>query len=1064
MKRIVSIILLTATLLSAFSVVAFADDNAQSGSGSTQGAATGYAWYSTYQYLWKVTLFVGKTDGASKSSNLQNDFHRLGTVVIKNVGWNVPEGTKFGNGTKVDYYSGTALTMDASPKIISDANCPRIPIVSYGDIGTVKAYFGSTGTLNTVLSAIADDKGTTKENMLKSLTFTINGKRQSGWDYSYIAPNGTTNRVPWVIVYEPMVVLNLKDKVTKLAFTATELALCAINGWYDWNKSGGSGQHCSILPERHLPTSVQLEESWFGYPVYAVTNDYVKWDYHDVVKGGGWGMRWLSATAQNQSTSAIDYGTYFGRVTTPVAKNYGTVVVSWRNYKSETGTVLCELYRGSTKIWSGNKTIAGGSAITNTFSVYYPDTSTQTLTAKINYANRNTETDSSDNIATKTVTPVSPEDEHIIDYAVNIVNAEQPVENSYGKIDLWWKNWTANSGSVLCEVFMDETRVYAETKEFDAYESIDQTISVYYSGSTAKELMARINYTGRSSELDPYDNIVTQTVTPTNATDDTLDFSVSDISVTPSSVYQGETVTVSFVSDNWNKDIGYEDILVEVLVGNTVVKRDYVDFSPYGQNKHSYSFPLESIGTQTVTARINWANRISEDNANNNSTSTSATAKRYCDFSVSNLVVTPTTCYEGDKLRVTFRTDSWDEYNSYDDIPVELLYNGKVLYTDYIDYAPYGGKNHVLNLYIGSSVGVNDVVVRVNWANRTTEFNPNNNKSSTVQITVKPKIDLTINAITPNSDYRAGMTVVTSYQMYNNSRHDVLPLHNNTVSFEAYYYTGGSKVLITSQTWKQAVIPANNDNLVYFKWTVPSDIAGKTVYCNAVVNAENNFSEYDVTNNTATLTRTVAKVAVSQTPDTQYEAKKPEGFTAPSVPSVSTGSATWSIWTYSNGSFEKEQCGVAITTSSPAITPDSGSPSAEYKAGQWQMKSGYGFYLGYTPTITSVSGYKMPSSTAYTGVQRAEATFPEFKYAKNVGSFRSLEKSGGVWVFARNASTDLNERLHFTPLWYPNGSYVISVTATDVWTPAGMISSARNSNTIKIIDSAYDDWYVGEEG
>ena len=41
-------------------------------------------------------------------------------------------------------------------------------------------------------------------------------------------------------------------KETKLAFTATEFALCELNGWYDWNKSGGSGQNCAILPERHM--------------------------------------------------------------------------------------------------------------------------------------------------------------------------------------------------------------------------------------------------------------------------------------------------------------------------------------------------------------------------------------------------------------------------------------------------------------------------------------------------------------------------------------------------------------------------------------------------------------------------------------------------------------------------------------------------------------------------------------------------------------------------------------------------------------------------------------------
>ena len=411
---------------------------------------------------------------------------------------------------------------------------------------------------------------------------------------------------------------------------------------------------------------------------------------------------------------------------------------------------------------------------------------------------------------------------------------------------------------------------------------------------------------------------------------------------------------------------------------------------------------------------------------------------------------------------MTFRTDSWDRYNAYNDIPVQLLYNGEVIYTEYVDYAVYGGKNHTLNLNVGGTVGVNDIKVRVNWPNHNSEVKTNNNETSTVQVTVKPKIDLTIQAITPNSDYHAGMTVVTSYRIYNNNRHNIIPSHNNTVSFEAYYYNGSTKVVISSQTWKQAVIPSYDNNLVYFKWTVPSNIAGKTVYCKAVVNSENGFDEYDTTNNTATLTRTVAKVNTSQTPDTQYEEAKPSGFTIPSTPSTSAGSATWSLWTYSNGSFVKKNYGVAISSTAPTITPDEDSPSAKYTSGRWQMRSGYGIYLNYAPGITSISGYTMPASSAYTSVQRVEAAFPEFKYAKTIGSFRSLEKYGGVWVFVRNTSADLNERLHFTPLWYPNGNYIVSVMATDVWTPAGMISSARNSNTIKIVDSAYDDWYVGE--
>ena len=1063
MKKILCVIVLITVLLATFSMIVLADNNAQSGSGDTEGAASGYAWYNTRQFLWKVTLFVGKTDQASKSSDLTADFHRLGTIILKRTGWEVDPSVKFGNGTKMDYYSGTAMEMMSAVTIISDDNCPKIPIVCNGDIGKVKTYFGSTGTMSTILNAIAADKGITKENMLKSLRFTIGGRSQTNWEYSYLEPNGTSNRVPWVIVYEPMVVLNLKDKVTKLAFTATEFALCELNGWYDWNKSGGNGQNCAILPERHMPTSVQLEESWFGYPVYAVTDDSVKWDYHDVVKGGGWGMRWLSASVQEPEHNEIDYGTYFGTVATPNADSYGTVVVNWRNYKSTSGTVLCELYRGSTLIWSGNKTIEGGAAIQSTFSVYYPGASAQTLTARINYANRNQEIDPNDNRRTRTVTPTIPDVRYDQDYGVRISYLEQPEQDSYGTVKFWWKNWTEISGLALCEIYLGETQIYSSTKNFDAYESIEETVSVYYSGWESRTLEARINWENKDYEIDPSDNSASEIVTPKQTIDNTYDFSVTNISVTPEELYQGDSVTVTFVSDNWNSDVAYNDIFVELLVGNTVVKSEYVDFAAYGRNRHTYSVPMTTLGSQTITARINWSNRYGEDNAYNNSISATVTVNKYYEFSISGLQITPTTCYENETVQVTFRTDSWDRYNAYEDVPVELLYNGAVVYTEYVDYAVYGGKNHTLKFNVGGIVGDNNIKVRVNWPSHLSENNPDNNESATAQLTVKPKIDLTIEVIKPNSDYRAGMTVVTSYLIYNNSGRDIIPSYNNTVSFEVYYFDGGTKVIASSQTWEQAVIPSNDKNLVYFKWKVPLDSLDKTVFCKAIVNSQNGFEEYDTTNNTKTLTQTVVSTIISQTPDTQYEGTKPTGFTIPSVPSARKGAATWSIWTYSNGSFVKENYGVSINSSAPSIAPDEDSPFVGNNSEHWQLRSGYGFYMSYSPKITSMSGYVMPPGSSYTEVQRVEVMFPEFSYSKTIGCFRSAEKFGSIWLFAENSAADHNERLHFTPLWYPNGNYVISVSATDVWTPAGMISSVANSGAIEIVDSAYDDWYVGEE-
>ena len=259
------------------------------------------------------------------------------------------------------------------------------------------------------------------------------------------------------------------------------------------------------------------------------------------------------------------------------------------------------------------------------------------------------------------------------------------------------------------------------------------------------------------------------------------------------------------------------------------------------------------------------------------------------------------------------------------------------------------------------------------------------------------------------------------------------------------------------------MIPANEKNLVYFKWTVPANIEGKTVYCKATVNSDLTIEEQITNNNTDTLVQTVAGKLYSQTPDTQFEKTKPNGWTAPVTDRPNGGVATWSMWVYENGAFVRRGYGISIATTSPTAQPDEGSPSAKYVNGYWQMRSGYGFYLSYRPTITRTGSEIMPDSSAYTEVQQVYATFPEFKYLQDINSFRTLEKVNGAWMFERNPYADGKERLHFTPLWYPNGDYTVSVIASEVWTPAGMIKAVRNCNTIRIVDSAYDDWYVGEE-
>ena len=343
MKRILSILLLMATLLSAFSITAFADDNATAGEGTTHSASDGYGWYNTNQFLWKVTLYVGKSDQATKQSNLTNDFYRIGTVILKRPGWSVSSSCVFGNATKVDYYGGTSLSLVTNPYIMEESSCPKVPILCGGNVDTVKSYFGSTGTLSTLLNNIASHNGTTAYGMVKSKTFTIGGVTKSGWSSEYLLPSGTTNRVPWVIVYEPIVKMHLKDGVNTVAFTATEYVISAEYGWYDWYKSGGSGQNVSIVPYRHLPTSVQLEESWFGYPVYPTRNDSYKWSVEEVIKGGGWGMRWLPIGIQEPVDTGKDYSV---RITAydaaPKVGEKATITIRWENNKATSAKLLMD--------------------------------------------------------------------------------------------------------------------------------------------------------------------------------------------------------------------------------------------------------------------------------------------------------------------------------------------------------------------------------------------------------------------------------------------------------------------------------------------------------------------------------------------------------------------------------------------------------------------------------------------------------------------------------------------------------------------------------------------------
>ncbi len=295
-----------------------------------------------------------------------------------------------------------------------------------------------------------------------------------------------------------------------------------------------------------------------------------------------------------------------------------------------------------------------------------------------------------------------------------------------------------------------------------------------------------------------------------------------------------------------------------------------------------------------------------------------------------------------------------------------------------------------------------------------------------------------------SSAYRAGTTVISSFKITNIGE-SVTPYDEFDIPFSVYYMQNGTRVTIASDIWEDYVIPAGEDGYIYFRWTVPANLAGKTVYCHI------EYGDYS-----DTFTNTVISYGISDVPDTRYEDKEPSWYyetTAGEVPSMS---AEWYIWEYANDEFEKVVYGITVNTSA-SITPDPNVSSATYTQGKWHMGSGYGFSINASASVSRKTGCTLPSSDSYTSAQYAYALLPDYMYSADQGEHITLEKVSGAFVFYDKSS---GERFAYTPVWYPDGGYTVKVVLTDVWTPAGCITVSVLSNEIVIDGTMFDDWYI----
>lgn len=302
--------------------------------------------------------------------------------------------------------------------------------------------------------------------------------------------------------------------------------------------------------------------------------------------------------------------------------------------------------------------------------------------------------------------------------------------------------------------------------------------------------------------------------------------------------------------------------------------------------------------------------------------------------------------------------------------------------------------------------------------------------------------------IEPNAPYREKTNVISSFWLVNLSDDDYIPTTGAKVVFSVYN-SSGQRIADEIQGF---VAPKKDKNLAYFGWYVPDGYASSAVTVKAYIDD----GPYQYSHISESFT--IASYDTCIEPDTDYNAKAPDGFTVPPSPSDSTTSGRWWQWVYSGGAYTKKQFAVANTVNDLVLSPPT-NPSAYTENGKLYMKSGYGFELSFKDSMYTVSGYTDGSVNECFAPQYYYALFPEYNYTYGRDKCRSIETVSGKKVFVNAADM---ARQHFTPIYYPDGEYKFKVVLSDCWTPAGMITTYKTV-TVQINGNVYDDHYVGRQ-
>ena len=267
------------------------------------------------------------------------------------------------------------------------------------------------------------------------------------------------------------------------------------------------------------------------------------------------------------------------------------------------------------------------------------------------------------------------------------------------------------------------------------------------------------------------------------------------------------------------------------------------------------------------------------------------------------------------------------------------------------------------------------------------------------------------------------------------------------------------RLTIGANRYEEAIpLPGNGSNLAVFRVTLPTQTGATPI--RFIVDPYNALPEENEGNNSYDRTIQIVNAPAGAVIDPDSAELEAHYASSGLLPLPSTENSDYHIWqeVRLEGDEYVTKTFWAQMQTAFEVTPDE---RIAYADKPRQMESGFGVNTNLTTTITT--NYDHPEKLV--GCQMAWVYAPETGYgqiAQWSGAFDSLESIGGAhgaritrWQQKVNPYSEAGSRLHYTPLWFPDGQYTLLCQSFYAWTPAGQMYW-YDVGSVDILGDMYD--------